>query len=129
MSLKSLRTYLTAILLSLLVVSCGGGKGSSAPPPTDFAVAEGDGQVTITWTAMAGVDYWLMYAATASPIDIKSPPGVHMWITGVTSPLVISGLTNNQPYTFAMDARIDGGPGGTQTASVTKTPSASSPSP
>lgn len=122
MSLNSLRTHFTAFLLSILVVACGGGKGSSAPPPSDFAVAEGNGQVTITWTATAGVDYWLMYAPTATPITIKSPPGVHMWISSATSPLVLSGLVNGQPYSFAMNARIDGGPGGTQTASFTKTP-------
>lgn len=122
MSLNSLRLFLTALLLSLLVVACGGGKGSSAAPPTDFAVAEGNGQVTITWTATPGVDYWLMYAQTATPINIKSPPGGHIWISGVTSPLVIGGLVNGQPYSFAVNARIDGGPGGAQTASYTKTP-------
>lgn len=122
MSLISLRLHITALLLSLLVVACGGGKGSSAPPPPDFAVAEGNGQVTITWTATPGVDYWLMYAATATPINMKSPPGGHVWISGVHSPLVLSGLVNGQAYSFAMDARIDGGPGGAQTASYTKTP-------
>ena len=128
MTLKSLRPYLTAFALFLLV-ACGGGKGSSAPPPTDFAVVPGDGLVTVTWTAAAGVDYWLMYAATSTPINLKSPPGVHFWLINVSSPLEVTGLTNGQPYSFAMDARIDGGPGGPQTASVTATPAASSPSP
>lgn len=122
MSLKSLRLRLTALFLSLLVVACGGGTGSSAPAPADFAVAEGNGQVTITWTAAPGVDYWLMYAATATPINLKSPPGLHLWLNNVTSPLVIPGLTNGQSYSFAMDARTNGGPGGTQTPSVTKVP-------
>jgi len=122
MLLNSLRLHITALLLSVLVIACGGGKGSSAPPPADFSVLEGNGQVTITWTATPGVDYWLMYAQTASPIDLKSPPGVHSWLTNVTSPLVLGGLVNGASYSFAMDARIGGGPGGAQTASITKIP-------
>ena len=66
-----------------------------------------------------------MYAATASAINMTSPPGNHAWITSnVTSPLVISGLTNGVTYSFAMDGRISGGPGGAQTPSVSATPAA-----
>lgn len=124
MSLTSLRLKITALFLAAFVAACGGGSGSSAPPPTGGITATADdGQVTITWTASAGVDYWLMYAATSTPIDMKSPPGNHLWITsGVTSPLVITGLTNGQVYSFAMDGRISGGPGGAQTPSVSATP-------
>ncbi len=125
MSLTSLRLKITALFLAAFLASCGG-SGSSAPPPTGGITATaGDGQVTITWTADAGVDYWLMYAATASAINMKSPPGNHVWITrNVTSPLVISGLTNGVTYSFAMDGRISGGPGGSQTPSVSATPAA-----
>lgn len=125
MSLTSLRLKITALFLAAFLAACGG-SGSSAPPPTGGITATaGDGQVTITWTADAGVDYWLMYAATASAINMKSPPGNHVWITSnVTSPLVISGLTNGVTYSFAMDGRISGGPGGSQTPSVSATPAA-----
>lgn len=124
MSLTSLRLTITALFLAVFLAACGGGSGSSAPPPTGGITATaGDGQVTITWTADANVDYWLMYAATASAIDMKNPPGNHAWITsGVTSPLVITGLTNGVTYSFAMDGRISGGPGGAQTPSVSATP-------
>ncbi len=126
MSLTSLRLSITALFLAAFLAACGGGSGSSAPPPTGgiTATAE-DGQVTITWTADAGVDYWLMYAATATAIDMKNPPGNHVWInSGMTSPYVVSGLINGVTYSFAMDGRISGGPGGAQTPSVSATPSA-----
>ncbi len=124
MSLTSLRHLITALFMTAFLAACGGGSGSSAPPPTGGITATADdGQVTITWTADAGVDYWLMYAATATAIDMKNPPGNHVWITsGVASPLVITGLVNGQTYSFAMDGRISGGPGGAQTPSVSATP-------
>lgn len=122
MSLNSLRLLLTTLLWSLLLAACGGGGGSSAAPPAGFSVSPGDGQVTLTWTAVPGVDYWVMYAATATPINLKSPPGVHYWLNNMSSPLVITGLTNGQAYSFAMDARTNGGPGGAQTASLTTIP-------
>jgi hypothetical protein len=122
MPLISTRRYLLALIASVFVAGCGGGDASSAPPPTDFSVAQGNGQVTVTWTATPGVDYWIMYSASSSPVNLKSPFGSHTWLNNVKSPLVISGLTNGQAYSFAMDARINGGPGGAQTASVTKVP-------
>ena len=128
MSLTSLRLKITALFLAAFLAACGGGGSSAPPPPGGITATAGDGQVTITWTADAGVDYWLMYAATASAINMKSPPGNHAWITsGVTSPLVITGLTNGVTYSFAMDGRISGGPGGTQTPSVSATPVAAVP--
>jgi hypothetical protein len=68
------------------------------------------------------VDYWLMYAATASPIDIKNPPAGHAWLTNISSPYVISGLTNGVTYSFAMNGRTSGGPGGGQTVSQSAIP-------
>ena len=122
MSFQSLRLYFTTLLVSLLLGACGGGDASSAAAPTDLTVTTGNGQVTLKWTPVAGVEYWVMYAPTSDPIDIKNPPGVHYWLNNVTSPLVIPGLTNGQAYSFAMDARINGGKGGAQTTSMNRTP-------
>jgi len=122
MSFQSLRLYFTTLLVAMLVGACGGGDASSAAAPTDLTVTAGNGQVTLKWTQVAGVEYWVMYAPTSDPINIKSPPGVHYWLNNVTSPLVIPGLTNGQAYSFAMDARRNGGVGGAQTASINRTP-------
>jgi hypothetical protein len=113
---------MAALLLVSLVSACGGGAGGSAPPPGGFTVTPGNGQATITWTASPGVQYWLMYAPTATPIDISNPPSNHAWATSISSPYVITGLTNGVTYSFAMNARTDGGKGGAQTASQSVTP-------
>jgi hypothetical protein len=118
----------SCVVLLLLVSSCGG-KGSSAPPPAGgITVTPGNGSVTLTWNATPGVQYWFMYAQTANPIDIKTPPPGKQWVYqnvgggNLTSPYVLTGLTNGLTYSFAMNARTDGGPGGDQTASVSAVP-------
>ena len=118
----SLWYRLAALVLALAVSACGGGSGSSAPAPTGFAVTPGNGNVTITWDSSPGVDYWLMYAATSTPINIKDTSVAHTWVQSVTSPYVLSGLVNGTAYSFAINGRNNGGPGGPQTASITVTP-------
>jgi photosystem II stability/assembly factor-like uncharacterized protein len=124
--LNMLKLSFWRLLATLLVVSlvqaCGGGAGSSAPAPGGFTVTPGNGQAIVSWTASAGVQYWLMYAPTATPIDISNPPGNHAWATNISSPYVMTGLTNGVTYSFAMNARTDGGKGGAQTASQSVTP-------
>ena len=103
-----------SLLLALLVSSCGG--GSTASPPTGgLTVTPGGGRVTISWTATPGVSYWLLYSATSSAIDMQNPPASHTWVTPVTSPYVVTGLTNGTTYAFAINGRIGGGAGGAQT--------------
>jgi hypothetical protein len=113
---------MVAFLVALLVTACGGGTGDSAPAPDGFKVTPGNGQVIISWTASPGVQYWLMYAPTTTSIDIKNPPSNHAWATNISSPYVISGLTNGVTYSFAMNGRTSGGKGGVQTASQSVTP-------
>ena len=119
----SLWRLMATFLMALVVTACGGGNGGPAAAPTDFKVTPGNGQVTLTWTAQPGVDYWVMYAPTATPIDIKNPPSNHAWLTNnITSPYVLNGLTNGVTYSFAMNARTGGGKGGEQTASQSVVP-------
>lgn len=114
-----------ALCLLLVLAACGGAAGSSASAPTGGITATpGNGQVTISWQADAGVQYWLMYAPTTTAIDIKNPPAGHIWASNISSPYVISGLTNGVTYSFAMNGRTGGGPGGAQTASVSAVPRA-----
>lgn len=114
---------LGALALTLLLSGCGGGKGDSASPPAGGIVATpGEGKVTITWTATPGVEYWLVYAAASSISATPPPVGTHTWATAVTSPYVVSGLTNGTTYAFAMNGRTSGGPGGASTPSVSAIP-------
>jgi hypothetical protein len=113
---------MAAVVLILVVTACGGGAGDSAPAPDGFTVTSRNGQAIVTWTASPGVQYWLMYAQTATPIDMKNPPGNRVWATNITSPYVLTGLVNGVSYSFAMNARTGGGKGGNQTASKTVVP-------
>jgi hypothetical protein len=126
MFLHSIRTSLLALASALILVACGGGGSSSAPPPPEggISLANGDGQVTLSWTATPGVEYWI-FAAPNNP-----NLGLNNWLatTGstyrlkVTSPFVVTGLSNGTPYSFFITGRINGGAGGAATPTVTATP-------
>jgi len=122
MLFQSIRLKFVAIVASALVCACGG--GSSAPPPAGgITVVPGDGQVTVSWTPDTNVQYWLFYAAAASisTASLTTLPN-HVDILNVTSPFVVSGLTNGVTYSFTLDGRYDGGPGGSGTPSVSAVP-------
>lgn len=81
----------------------------------------GNGQVTVSWVPDPGVEYWLLYAPVSS-ISTTSPPPGHVWVLRVTSPYVVAGLTNGVTYSFTLNGRINGGPGGPGTPSVSAIP-------
>jgi hypothetical protein len=131
----------SALLLTVLVAACGG-KGQSADPPSDLTVqSNGDTQVTLNWTAKPDVQYWVM-CAPGTAVDAKS------WATTVggnaysssrdgagiyngdaslagqlvTPPFNVAGLRNDVTYSFTVNARVNGGPGGAGATPVTVTP-------
>lgn len=111
------------VIATMLLASCGG-KGSSASAPPNVKVVAGDTNVTISWDAQPGVEYWIWETAGTS-IDIASCTSQCITIGqggGLSSPKVISGLTNGTTYTFSINARSSGGPGGTGSPSVSATP-------
>ena len=116
------RRAIAVAFVSVLLAGCGGGN-SAAPPTGGLKVVPGDGQVTVSWNADAGVEYWLFFAA-AEGVTTRN------WnsLTGgaarlnVFSPYVLTGLTNGVTYSFTMDGRTDGGPGGPGAPTVTAVP-------
>jgi hypothetical protein len=89
----------------------------AGPPgaPTQLAGVSGDGQVTVSWTAAPDDGSAITgYTVTASP------GGAQATTTGATS-VVVSGLTNGQPYTFTAHATnaLGNGPESAPSASVT----------
>ncbi len=120
-----MRRYLmlvAAILTGLLVSGCGS-TGHSAPPPASVTAVAGDGMVTLSWPMDPGVEYWLFYAnstsiSTTNWISIPSARSV----IGATSPYVVTGLTNGVVYSFTINGRTGGGPGGDGTPSVSAIP-------
>ncbi len=120
-----MKQFFASLLLSLATVlllsSCE--TGSSAPPPAGVKVAPGDGIVTLTWDMEPGVQYWLFSAAgdSVTPESCSSLPECKTIMSAV-SPQVVSGLNNGTTYSFTINGRIDGGPGGLGSASVSAVP-------
>lgn len=111
-----------AVLASLLVAGCGT-SGSSASPPVNVVAIPGDQRVTITWPMDSNVDYWLFYANAGgiSTSNWTSIPG-SVVVMNAHSPFVVGGLTNGAVYSFTLNGRVNGGPGGPGTPSVSATP-------
>ncbi len=117
---RRLRVFLPVLPL-LLLSACGGGKGSSAPPPANFQVTAQDQAVTATWTDDPTIDYWLFIGPIGTtPNNFANTAGAYA-IPHVTSPYSVStlvfnnlsqALVNGQDYDVSINARSNGGPGG-----------------
>lgn len=118
--------WLLGVLVSLSLlagISGCGSSGHSANPPTDLTATAGDGRVTLTWTMEPGVQYWAYYApGTSITVDNWATTTGSAAMMNVSSPLVVSGLTNGTTYAFTMDARVDSGPRGDGAPSITAVP-------
>ncbi len=121
-SIRSFITFLSSVALAVLA-GCGGGGGASAPAPTGVTTAAGDSRVTVSWTAEPGVEYWLFYAAVpgVTPENWTTLAGGRA-VVNVTSPYVAIGLSNGTAYSFAINGRKDGGPGGPGSVAQTASP-------
>ena len=122
MSIQWIRLTLAAAVTAFLVSGCGGG-GSASAPVGGLTLTPGDAQITVTWAAEPGVDYWLFYAPTTfiTPTSWATIPG-SVVAQKAGSPYVATGLVNGVTYSFTMNARKDGGPGGDGTPSVSAVP-------
>lgn len=103
-----------------LLAACGG--GSDKPDsPSQLAAVAGDAQATLTWSAVGDASSYNLYWSTSSNLSAANATKV----TGVTSPHVQTGLTNNTTYYFAVTAVNGDGEGPpSNIASVTLPPSA-----
>lgn len=122
--MKSLRLLLPITLITALT-ACGG-KGSSAPAPTDFRVEAQDSQLHMTWTALPGAEYWVFCAPNATTIDSHSPSATHSgwyYFTKIYSgDYYATGLSNGTSYACTVNGRYDGGAGGADATPVVARP-------
>ena len=109
--MKRFVLLLASIAISALLGACGNSSTSADAAP-DFKATAGDASVTLTWTATPNVDYWLFYAAGTTVTSTNWASIGGKAIVSAVSPYTISGLTNNTAYSFTMNARKNGGPGG-----------------
>lgn len=119
---KCLTLFIIAITI-LLLNGCSLDNGSPADPPTNLTATAGDGKVKVEWTASSGVEYWLFSATDAalSAFSWASLPNAQVAINA-SSPFYLCGLPNGVPFYFAVNGRINGGPGGASSATVSDTP-------
>ena len=82
----------------MYLLGIGSSQETAPNPPTSVGGSAGNNQVSVTFTAPAynGGSAITYYTAIASPGGGSN--------TGASSPIVITGLTNNQPYTFTVKA-------------------------
>ena len=133
--MKKLFYVLIAAMATSLLGGCGLGTGSSAPPPPwantnaplfnspDNGATAGDGRVELQWIPTSGVEYWV-FAATNSALTAFNWTGLAnaQALVAAPTPSYMCGLIDNLPYYFATNGRIDGGPGGASSSTITATP-------
>ena len=110
------------VVATTFLAGCGG-KGSSSSAPTNVKVVAGDTSAIVSWDMQPGVEYWVYKAAgtNVTPQNCNSIPECKTALN-VSSPTVITGLNNGTTYSFTIDGRTGGGPGGPGSPSVSATP-------
>lgn len=87
--------------------------------PTNVSATSGDAQATVSFTAPTGPEAGgsaiTAYYAVSNPGQIT--------VSGASSPITVTGLTNDTPYTFNVWALNSYGPGAWSAASGSVTPS------
>lgn len=139
LDMKRFFKFSPILAVAAFLAACNPG-GSSAPPPTNVNALAGDSSVTVTWDAAPGVEYWLFIApgnsltsqgcfsttgcqiikAATSPVVVSSP--INGGTAGYTSNGNLIALTNGTTYSFTLNGRTGGGPGGADSPSVSATP-------
>lgn len=119
--MKKLFYMLTVAILTPLLSGCFG-KGATADPPSNFTATAGDGRVKLEWTPNPGVEYWIFTATDPSltAFNWTSLPHAHGYISA-TTPFYMCGLLDGYQYYFAANGRVDGGPGGPSSPTITTT--------
>lgn len=128
MRLQSLKVIAAMLIAAVVAAGCGG--GSPAPAPLNLKAVASESTVTLTWDATDGVEYWVFYAPTVyAPADNSN---MNRWfnlfgggvLLNVKPPYAVTGLANANSYSFTVNGRTGGGPGGPAAPTVTATPRA-----
>jgi hypothetical protein len=114
---------LMMVLASVLISGCGTSGSSASPPAAGLVLVPGDGIITASWVMEPGVEYWMFFAPSPSISTTNWTTIVgSRSIINVASPFVATSLGNGLVYSFTVNGRKDGGPGGEGTPSVSAIP-------
>ncbi len=120
------RTRLLIVLSLLAGCSSGGGSGSggtSGPAPVPAPVLQavaGDSEISYSWTSVPGAGSYTLYVGSSSPVT----PQTAVPYVGLSSPHILSGLSNGSTY-WAAVAAVVGGIEGSLSNTQAATPTAS----
>lgn len=113
------------MLFSIAIASCGGGGGGGGTTttqvgvPTGVTATAGNGQVTISWSAVSGATSYNIYWSTTSGVTKSSGTK----ISGATSPYTHASLTNSTKYYYIVTVVNSSGES-VESAQVSATPTA-----
>ena len=93
-----------------------------AGAPTAVSATAGNGQASVVFTAPASNGGSAITGYTVTATDTTTPGNGGQTVTGTGSPLVVTGLTNGDSYTFTVTATNAQGTGPASTASTPVTP-------
>ncbi len=115
--------FITVAAVAIFLSACIGSGGSSAPAPNNVHVVAKDSRVIVTWDMAPGVQYWIFHAngTGVTPQNCSTMPLCYTAVN-VSSPASIPSLYNGYPYSFSINGRRDGGPGGTGSAAKGEIP-------
>src|SRR5262245_57611640 len=104
---QAVGTYLNPAVVSSagLLAAAGGsggvsGTGSSPSAPQEIAASGGNGEITLTWSAVPGALTYTIYWSTSPGVTAANGTP----IVSVTSLYVHHGVTNGQAYYYAVVA-------------------------
>ena len=112
--LRTWRAVLVALAATALVMTgCGGGSSKPAKPtaPTGVTATPGDTLVTLAWTAVSGATSYNVYYGTSAGVTTAgvTTAAAGTLLSDVTSPVDVTGLTNDTTYFFIVTAVNAGG--------------------
>ncbi len=114
------RVFALSALLS--ISACGGGDTPSGSP-ANIAVTAGDGRAFVRWTQETELTYWIFRARAAAITrqDYNTFPEARI-DSPVNTPHAVTGLTNDETYSFVMNATKNAGPAGPASISQSAKP-------
>ncbi len=102
-----MKKRLLFLFLSAILIGCGEPdpiRPAAPSAPTGVSATAGNGEITLSWSAVSDATTYYIYYGTAAGVTTASTK-----LADVTSPKTISGLTNKVTYYFVVTAVNSGG--------------------